>query len=164
MQAMLQTKLQKTQQPLAESTQANDLLVLHGRMKKSERSGVLQRLQSFPPDRPRILLATGKLIGEGFDHAPLDTLILAMPISWKGTLQQYVGRLHREHDGKTDILVIDFIDRSHPSLLRMWNKRQAGYKAMGYRIERMSTKTELSPESNLSSQLDLKAIKQSPDQ
>ena len=164
MQAMLQTKLQKTQQPLAESTQANGLLVLHGRMKKSERSAVLQRLQSFPPDRPRILLATGKLIGEGFDHAPLDTLILAMPISWKGTLQQYVGRLHREHDGKTDILVIDFIDRSHPSLLRMWNKRQAGYKAMGYRIERMSTKTELSPESNLSSQLDLTAIKQSPDQ
>jgi len=96
-------------------------------MKEAERRAMLERLQALPPEHPRILLATGKLIGEGFDHAPLDTLILAIPISWKGTLQPYVGRLHREHDGKTDILVIDFIDRSHPSLLRMWNKRQAGY-------------------------------------
>jgi superfamily II DNA or RNA helicase len=107
-------------------------------LKKSERTGVLQRLESLPADTPRILLATGKLIGEGFDHAPLDTLILAMPISWKGTLQQYVGRLHREHASKTDILVIDFIDQSHPSLLRMWNKRQTGYKAMGYQIDRIA--------------------------
>ena len=61
-----------------------------------------------------------------------------MPISWKGTLQQYVGRLHREQDGKTDVLVIDFIDRSHPSLIRMWNKRQAGYKAMGYQMVKMN--------------------------
>ncbi|MCD8537108.1 MAG: hypothetical protein LRY56_06275, partial [Burkholderiaceae bacterium] len=98
---------------------------------------VLQRLQSLPENSPRILLATGKLIGEGFDHAPLDTLVLAMPISWKGTLQQYVGRLHREHASKTNILVIDFIDQSHPSLIRMWQKRQAGYKAMGYEVCRL---------------------------
>ena len=114
------------------------LFTLHGRLKKSERTEILRRLEFLPAYSPRILLATGKLIGEGFDHAPLDTLILAMPISWKGTLQQYVGRLHREHANKTDILVIDFIDQSHPSLVRMWNKRQAGYKAMGYAVHRIN--------------------------
>jgi len=145
MQAKLEAKLhppQPSQPPqphFTEHTAASDLLVLHGRMKKAERRAILERLQALPPAQPRILLSTGKLIGEGFDHAPLDTLILAMPISWKGTLQQYVGRLHREHDGKTDILVIDFIDRSHPSLLRMWNKRQAGYKAMGYQMVKMNS-------------------------
>ena len=52
---------------------------------------------ALPADAPRVLLSTGKLVGEGFDHPPLDTLVLAMPVSWKGTLQQYAGRLHREH-------------------------------------------------------------------
>ena len=85
-------------------------------------------------DAPRILLATGKLVGEGFDHPPLDTLVLAMPVSWKGTLQQYAGRLHREHATKTDVRIIDFVDTGHPALLRMWDKRQRGYRAMGYRL------------------------------
>ena len=57
-----------------------------------------------------------------------------MPISWKGTLQQYAGRLHREHSAKTDARIIDFVDIGHPALLRMWGKRQRGYRAMGYRI------------------------------
>lgn len=83
---------------------------------------------------PRALLATGKLVGEGFDHPPLDTLVLAMPISWKGTLQQYAGRLHREHADKTRVRVIDFVGTGHPALLRMWGKRQRGYQAMGYRV------------------------------
>jgi superfamily II DNA or RNA helicase len=61
----------------------------------------MARLNALPPSEPRIILATGKLVGEGFDHAPLDTLVLAMPVSRKGTLQQYAGRLHREHAGKT---------------------------------------------------------------
>jgi len=80
------------------------------------------------------LLATGKLVGEGFDHPPLDTLVLAMPVSWKGTLQQYAGRLHREHATKTDVRIVDFVDTGHPALLKMWDKRQRGYRAMGYRI------------------------------
>jgi hypothetical protein len=71
---------------------------------------------------------------KGFDHPPLDTLVLAMPVSWKGTLQQYAGRLHREHASKTDVRIIDFVDTGHPALLRMWDKRQRGYRAMGYRI------------------------------
>ena len=69
------------------------------------------------------------------DHPPLDTLVLAMPVSWKGTLQQYAGRLHREHVSKTDVRIIDFVDTGHPALLRMWDKRQRGYRAMGYLVK-----------------------------
>ncbi len=108
--------------------------VLHGRMSKKQRAALIAELDALPPDVPRILLATGKLVGEGFDHPPLDTLVLAMPISWKGTLQQYAGRLHREHATKTDVRILDFVDTGHPALLRMWDKRRRGYKAMGYRI------------------------------
>jgi superfamily II DNA or RNA helicase len=108
--------------------------VLHGRMSKKQRSVLIAELDGLSPDEPRVVLATGKLVGEGFDHPPLDTLVLAMPISWKGTLQQYAGRLHREHVSKTDVRIIDFVDTGHPALLRMWEKRQRGYKAMGYRL------------------------------
>ena len=109
--------------------------VLHGRMSGKKRAALITEFSALPPDAPRILLATGKLVGEGFDHPPLDTLVLAMPISWKGTLQQYAGRLHREHATKTDVRIIDFVDNGHPILLRMWDKRQRGYRAMGYRIK-----------------------------
>jgi superfamily II DNA or RNA helicase len=108
--------------------------VLHGRLSRKQRTAVIEQLESLPPDAPRILLATGKLVGEGFDHPPLDTLVLAMPVSWKGTLQQYAGRLHRDHAGKTVVRIIDFVDTGHPALLRMWDKRQRGYRAMGYRL------------------------------
>ena len=110
------------------------LFTLHGRMPKKQRNLVIGELEALPPDAPRVLLSTGKLVGEGFDHPPLDTLVLAMPISWKGTLQQYAGRLHREHATKTDVRIIDFVDAGHPALLRMWDKRQRGYRAMGYRM------------------------------
>jgi len=109
--------------------------VLHGRIPKKQRAMLIAELAALPPDAPRVLLATGKLVGEGFDHPPLDTLVLAMPISWKGTLQQYAGRLHREHAAKTDVRIIDFVDTGHHALLRMWDKRQRGYRAMGYRID-----------------------------
>ena len=108
--------------------------VLHGRMSKRQRSTLVAELEALPPHAPRTLLATGKLVGEGFDHPPLDTLVLAMPVSWKGTLQQYAGRLHREHASKADVRIVDFVDTGHPALLRMWDKRQRGYRAMGYRI------------------------------
>jgi superfamily II DNA or RNA helicase len=119
--AALETKVQKP-------------FVLHGRMSKKQRATLITELDALAPEAPRVLLATGKLVGEGFDHPPLNTLVLAMPISWKGTLQQYAGRLHREHASKTDVRIIDFVDRGHPALLRMWDKRQRGYRAMGYRL------------------------------
>jgi superfamily II DNA or RNA helicase len=109
--------------------------VLHGRMSSKQRAALVADLDALPPGAPRVLLSTGKLVGEGFDHPPLDTLVLAMPVSWKGTLQQYAGRLHREHASKTDVRIIDFVDTGHPALLRMWDKRQRGYRAMGYRVD-----------------------------
>ncbi|WP_318013665.1 TOTE conflict system archaeo-eukaryotic primase domain-containing protein [Roseateles oligotrophus] len=108
--------------------------VLHGRMSKKQRATLIAELDALAPEAPRILLASGKLVGEGFDHPPLDTLVLAMPVSWQGTLQQYAGRLHREHASKTDVRIIDIVDTGHPALLRMWDKRQRGYRAMGYRM------------------------------
>lgn len=114
--------------------------VLHGRMSRKQRNLLIMALNDLPPDAPRVLMATGKLVGEGFDHPPLDTLVLAMPVSWKGTLQQYAGRLHREHASKTDVRIIDFVDVGHPALLRMWDKRQRGYRAMGYRVSEDSTR------------------------
>ncbi len=107
---------------------------LHGRMSKKQRATVINELNELSADAPRVLLATGKLVGEGFDHPPLDTLVLAMPISWKGTLQQYAGRLHREHSTKNDVKIIDIVDTGHPALLKMWDRRQRGYRAMGYRF------------------------------
>lgn len=119
------------------------LFTLHGRMSRKQRAALVSELDALPPGAPRVLLSTGKLIGEGFDHAPLDTLVLAMPISWKGTLQQYAGRLHREHADKTRVRVIDFVDAGHPALLRMWDKRRRGYQAMGYRIPSTDTGADL---------------------
>jgi len=110
------------------------LFILHGRMPKKQRTQIIQELNELSPEAPRVLLATGKLVGEGFDHPPLDTLVLAMPISWKGTLQQYAGRLHREHATKKDVRIYDYVDTGHPVLMRMWDRRQRGYKAMGYAI------------------------------
>jgi superfamily II DNA or RNA helicase len=109
--------------------------MLHGRMKAKERQLVIKALADLPEGAPHILLASAQLIGEGFDHAPLDTLILTLPISWAGTLQQYVGRLHREHASKTDILIYDYAELDQPQLYRMWEKRQRGYRAMNYKIE-----------------------------
>lgn len=111
-----------------------NLFVLHGRMVKRQRRDEIDRLNSLSDQEPRLLLATGRLIGEGFDHARLDTLLLAMPISWKGTLQQYAGRLHRQHALKDSVQIYDYVDASHAQLARMWERRKRGYRAMGYAI------------------------------
>ena len=112
-----------------------ELFVLHGRLGQRKRTSTLTALQALPPDAPRVVVATGRLVGEGFDHPPLDTLVLAMPVSWKGTLQQYAGRLHRQQAGKTGVRIIDWLDLGHPIPLRMWERRLRGYKAMGYELQ-----------------------------
>jgi superfamily II DNA or RNA helicase len=116
------------------SSSIDTFYFLHGRMSKKQRATVINELDELPADAPRVLLATGKLVGEGFDHPPLDTLVLAMPISWKVTLQQYAGRLHREHANKSAVKIIDVVDTGHPALLKMWERRQRGYRAMGYKF------------------------------
>jgi len=125
------------------TSRVSTLFTLHGRMSKKQRAALVSELGALPPEAPRALLSTGKLVGEGFDHPPLDTLVPAMPISWKGTLQQYAGRLHREHVGKARVRIVDFVDAGHPALLRMWDKRQRGYQAMGYRVQSATVNNEL---------------------
>ncbi len=83
---------------------------------------------------PVIVCATGKFIGEGFDDSRLDTLFLTMPISWQGTLAQYVGRLHRLHDGKREVRVYDYIDVNAAMLEKMYHKRLRGYASIGYSV------------------------------
>jgi superfamily II DNA or RNA helicase len=111
---------------------ARNLIVLRGGMGIKDRREVLARLAAIPEKEERLVLATGRYIGEGFDDARLDTLFLAMPISWKGTLVQYTGRLHRLHPGKTEVRIYDYVDREVPMLLRMFERRLRGYRAIGY--------------------------------
>ena len=113
---------------------AKNIVVLRGGMSAKDRK-TAQAALSVDDDEERLILATGRYIGEGFDDARLDTLFLTMPIAWKGTLAQYVGRLHRQHDGKTDVLVVDYVDSAVPVLARMAAKRRAGYRALGYVME-----------------------------
>jgi len=114
---------------------AKHIFVLKGGMGKKQRRLTAEALASVPENESRVILATGSYIGEGFDDARLDTLFLAMPISWKGTLQQYVGRLHRLHDRKRFVQVHDYVDNYVPMLARMYGRRLKGYSAIGYVIE-----------------------------
>lgn len=111
---------------------AKNIIVLAGNMKKKDQKKELERLKTIPKDEERLVIATGKFIGEGFDDARLDTLFLTMPISWKGTLQQYVGRLHRDYHTKQEVQVYDYVDVQVPILKAMFEKRLVGYKSMGY--------------------------------
>ena len=97
-----------------------------------QRRKVMEHLASIPDDKERLILATGRYIGEGFDDARLDTLFLALPFSWKGMLVQYAGRLHRLHPGKVEVQVYDYVDSSVPMLAKMHEKRMKGFKTMGY--------------------------------
>jgi superfamily II DNA or RNA helicase len=111
---------------------SRNLIVLQGGMKAKDRRGAIERLATIPPTEERLVLATGRFIGEGFDDARLDTLFLAMPVSWKGTLVQYAGRLHRSFTAKTEVRMMDYVDQHVPMLAKMFDKRMKGYRAMGY--------------------------------
>jgi len=113
-----------------------NVFVMKGGMGKKQREALASEISAVPEDQQRVIIATGRYIGEGFDDARLDTLFLAMPISWRGTLQQYVGRLHRLHENKQLVRVYDYVDTSVPVLNRMYEKRLKAYKAVGYTITR----------------------------
>jgi superfamily II DNA or RNA helicase len=112
----------------------SNVFVLKGGMGRKQRKAISEALAKVPDTEQRVILATGSYIGEGFDDARLDTLFLAMPISWKGTLQQYVGRLHRLHDNKRVVEVYDYVDSNVLMLARMYERRLRGYADMGHRI------------------------------
>ncbi len=110
------------------------LIILRGGMRRKALGEARARLEATPANEGRVLLATGKYIGEGFDDARLDTLFLTLPISWRGTVAQYVGRLHRLHDRKREVIVYDYADLNVPMLARMFDRRCRGYEAVGYKI------------------------------
>ena len=111
------------------------LFILHGGLGEKKRREVVQAFQDVPEGGQRALLATGKYIGEGFDDARLDTLFLTSPISWKGILQQYAGRLHRAHHAKRAVVIYDYVDVQIPMARRMFERRKRGYAALGYSLD-----------------------------
>ena len=110
-----------------------DVVILRGGMGRKTLSSELARIAA---DRPQVLLATGRFVGEGFDKAHLDTLFLTMPVSWRGTVTQYVGRLHRLHEGKREVRVYDYVDLDAPMLARMFDRRCRAYETQEYAVER----------------------------
>jgi superfamily II DNA or RNA helicase len=112
------------------------VIVLRGGLGKRQRLALLEKIAAIPDDDERIILATGRYLGEGFDDARLDTLFLTLPVSWRGTLTQYAGRLHRLHEMKKEVVVYDYADLEVPILAKMYERRRRGYRAMGYEIDR----------------------------
>ncbi len=110
------------------------LVALRAGLGKKQRQAITARLAAIPADQGRVILATGKYVGEGFDDSRLDTLFLTLPVSWRGTVAQYAGRLHRLHDGKRDVRIYDYADLNVPMLARMFDRRCRGYEAIGYAV------------------------------
>ena len=134
---------------LTQRTQQRDLLAerlthrglevftLSSQPRARVRSRIRGQLTTPPSSQGRVIVATGRLVGEGFDLPRLDTLFLAAPVSWRNVLQQYIGRLHRDHAEKSDVIVYDYIDSAIPALAHMYRRRTASYRAFGYHLEEM---------------------------
>lgn len=110
------------------------LVALRAGLGKKQRQAITDRLAAIPADEGRVILATGKDVGEGFDDSRLDTLFLTLPVSWRGTVAQYAGRLHRLHDGKREVRIYDYADLNAPMLARMFDRRCRGYEGIGYTV------------------------------
>ena len=125
------------------SNKIPDIISVTGGMGAKSTRETMRKIAAAQTEKPLAIVATGRFIGEGFDEPRLDTLFLAMPISWKGTIQQYAGRLHRLSAGKTEVLVYDYIDIHVRMFERMYNRRLSGYAAIGYKVkgERFASKT-----------------------
>ena len=126
------------------------MILITGRGTQKQKKEVLEKLRAVPADESLIILATGKYAGEGFDYPRIDTLMLAMPFSWKGTLAQYCGRLHRNFTGKNEVQIYDYVDYRIPVFDRMYQNRLKGYKHLGYSIKpNISDNAEINSESKL---------------
>lgn len=112
-----------------------NVIILNGSLKSKERKDELEKIRAIPKNESFVIVATGKFVGEGFDEPRLDTLFLAMPISWKGTLQQYSGRLHRLYENKIEVQVYDYVDIHLEMLTKMYQKRLKGYADIGYKVK-----------------------------
>jgi superfamily II DNA or RNA helicase len=122
--------LEKMLSPLVKN-----VIVMTGGMGKKQRVKLAEKIASIPIDEERVILATGRYLGEGFDDSRLDTLFLTLPIAWRGTLTQYAGRLHRENSTKREVIIYDYVDFHVPVLAKMYAKRRSGYKSIGYEVK-----------------------------
>lgn len=120
----------------------DNVFVLSGKDKAKDKKLKLEQIKAVPKSENLVIVATGKYVGEGFDEPRLDTLFLAMPIAWKGTIAQYAGRLHRNYDGKQEVCVYDYADIFMPMLERMYHKRVKGYAELGYIVRSSDNETE----------------------
>ena len=140
------------------SDSAQNVIFITGRGTQKQKKELLEKLRAVPADESLVILATGKYAGEGFDYPRIDTLMLAMPFSWKGTLAQYCGRLHRNFAGKNEVQIFDYVDYRLSVFDRMYQNRLKGYKNLGYSIKpNTSEKIELNTESKLYSADDYKS-------
>ncbi|MCF8145896.1 MAG: DEAD/DEAH box helicase [Deltaproteobacteria bacterium] len=112
-----------------------NMIVLKGGMGVRQRSVASEELARIQDGEERLIIATGRYLGEGFDDARLDTLFLALPVSWRGTLAQYAGRLHRNHEGKSEVIIFDYADLNIPMLAKMYERRRVGYRNIGYELD-----------------------------
>jgi superfamily II DNA or RNA helicase len=112
-----------------------NIIALYGGLGRKQRSAIMEQLNNIQPEEERLIIATGRYLGEGFDDARLDTLFLALPIAWRGTVIQYAGRLHRNYEFKRDVIIYDYVDGQVPALAGMFRKRARAYKAIGYLME-----------------------------
>ena len=123
----------------------DNLIQIIGTTSAKIRRETLEQLERIPENESLIVIATGRYVGEGFDYPRLDTLFLALPISWKGKVAQYAGRLHRNYPGKTEVQVYDYIDIHIPVLERMYQKRVKSYSSIGYKTK-ITTASTASPD------------------
>ena len=117
------------------TTHCKHVVTLVGSESAKEKRQKMEYLQNIPPSEPLVIVATGKYVGEGFDYPRLDTLFLALPVSWKGIIAQYAGRLHREYPGKKEVRIYDYIDIRVPVCDVMYKRRLRGYASVGYQIK-----------------------------
>ena len=116
------------------SGKIENVIVMKGGMGKKQRNNIQQILDGLSENASSVIIATGKYLGEGFDNPRLDTLFLTLPISWRGTIAQYAGRLHRINDRKKEVLIFDYADLYVPVLARMYGRRIKGYRSIGYEV------------------------------
>jgi len=112
----------------------SSVFVLKGGLGKKQLKMIMNDIQNVDSDNGKIILATGKYLGEGFDLPSLDTLFLVFPFSWKGMLVQYTGRLNRVHQGKKEVWVFDYVDEKEAMLFRMYGRRLKGYRSLGFLV------------------------------
>jgi superfamily II DNA or RNA helicase len=116
---------------------------LYGGLKKKEREMILEELKNLPEDESRVIIATSKYVGEGFDYPILDTLFLTLPISWSGRVKQYAGRLHRDYHAKKEVRIYDYLDSQIQVAMKMYDRRKQGYRSMGYEIKISTWRTDV---------------------